>query len=128
MGMAILLITHNLGVVAQFADGVAVMYAGKIVEQAEVLTLFKNPLHPYTRALLKALPRPGRRAERLMAIKGTVPSPLQYPKGCAFALRCPDVLAHCPDKEPALKEVELEHKTACWLYESSENERSTIES
>jgi peptide/nickel transport system ATP-binding protein len=117
MRMAILLITHNLGVVAQFANDVQVMYAGKIVEQADVVTLFKNPLHPYTRALLKALPHPRHRAERLAAIKGTVPAPLQYPTGCAFAPRCPEALDYCLDKPPLLQEVEPEHEVACWLYE-----------
>jgi oligopeptide/dipeptide ABC transporter ATP-binding protein len=117
MQMAILLITHNLGVVAQFARDVQVMYAGKIVEQAGVVTLFKNPLHPYTRALLKALPHPGRRAERLASIQGTVPSPLQYPKGCAFAPRCPDEREGYREHQPPLKEVESGHAVACWLYE-----------
>ena len=116
MRMAILLITHNLGVVAQFAKDVQVMYAGKIVEQADVITLFKNPLHPYTRALLKALPRPGHRAERLASIPGTVPSPLQYPKGCAFAPRCPDERAGYRENQPPLHEVEPGHAVACWLY------------
>ncbi len=117
MHMAILLITHNLGVVAQFAKDVQVMYAGKIVEEADVVTLFKNPLHPYTRALLKALPRPGHRAERLASIPGTIPSPLQYPKGCAFAPRCPDEREGYLDNQPPLKEVEPGHAVACWLYE-----------
>jgi len=116
MRMAILLITHNLGVVAQFAKDVQVMYAGKIVEQADVITLFKNPLHPYTRALLKSLPRPGHRAERLASIPGTVPSPLQYPKGCAFAPRCPDERAGYRENQPPLHEVEPGHAVACWLY------------
>jgi peptide/nickel transport system ATP-binding protein len=118
MHMAILLITHNLGVVAQFAKDVQVMYAGKIVEQADVVTLFKNPLHPYTRALLHALPRLGRRAERLASIPGTVPSPLQYPSGCAFAPRCPDEREGYRDHQPPLKEVEPGHAVACWLYEA----------
>jgi peptide/nickel transport system ATP-binding protein len=117
MRMAILLITHNLGVVAQFAKDVQVMYAGKIVEEADVVTLFKNPLHPYTRALLQALPRPGHRAERLASIPGTVPSPLQYPQGCAFAPRCPDEREGYRDNQPPLKEVEPGHAVACWLYE-----------
>jgi oligopeptide/dipeptide ABC transporter ATP-binding protein len=119
LGMAILLITHNLGVVAQFAQDVTVMYAGKIVERAEVVSLFRRPQHPYTKALLKALPQPGHRAERLLAIKGTVPSPLQYPKGCAFAARCPEALDFCADKEPRLIAVEPEHQAACWLYEKA---------
>jgi len=117
MHMAILLITHNLGVVAQFSQIVNVMYAGKIVEATDVVTLFKHPLHPYTRALLKALPRPGYRAERLASISGTVPSPLQYPSGCAFAPRCPDEREGYRDSQPLLKEVEPGHTVACWLYE-----------
>jgi oligopeptide/dipeptide ABC transporter ATP-binding protein len=117
MHMAILLITHNLGVVAQFAKDVQVMYAGKIVEQADVLRLFKSPLHPYTRALLKALPRPGHREQRLASIQGTVPSPLQYPQGCAFAPRCPDERDGYRERQPLLKEVEPGHAVACWLYE-----------
>lgn len=119
MHMAILLITHNLGVVAQFAKDVHIMYAGKIVEHADVFTLFRNPLHPYTRALLQALPRPGHRTERLAAISGTVPSPFEYPRGCAFASRCPAVLSDCADREPPLLEVEPNHEVACWLYERS---------
>lgn len=116
MHMAILLITHNLGVVAQFAKVVQVMYAGKIVESADVVSLFQTPRHPYTQALLKALPRPGRRAERLAAIQGTVPSPLHYPVGCAFAPRCPEVFALCAEHDPLLKAVEPKHEAACWLY------------
>jgi oligopeptide/dipeptide ABC transporter ATP-binding protein len=119
MHMAILLITHNLGVVAQFARDVHIMYAGKIVEHADVLRIFQSPLHPYTKALLKALPRPGQRAERLAAIKGIVPTPLQYPKGCAFAPRCPDALAHCSERAPELREIAPKHEGACWLYERS---------
>jgi len=126
MRMAILLITHNLGVVAQFAKDVQVMYAGKIVEQADVITLFKNPLHPYTRALLKALPRPGHRAERLASIPGTVPSPLQYPKGCAFAPRCPDERAGYRENQPPLHEVEPGHAVACGLYEQELGIRGSI--
>jgi len=117
MQMAILLITHNLGVVAQFANDVQVMYAGKTVEQADVRTLFKNPLHPYTKALLHALPRPGHRAERLASIPGTVPSPLVYPTGCAFAPRCPQALDFCINRQPTLKPIENGHAVECWLYE-----------
>ncbi len=120
MRMAILLITHNLGVVAQFARDVQVMYAGKIVEQAEVGVVFKNPLHPYTQALLKSLPRPGHRMERLASIPGSVPSPLQYPKGCAFAPRCPEEREGYRDYQPPLKEVEPGHVVACWLYEQDQ--------
>ncbi len=119
LGMAILLITHNLGVVAQFAQDVIVMYASKIAERAEVKTLFQRPSHPYTRALLKSLPRPGERQVRLEAIPGTVPSPLQYPTGCHFASRCADVLAHCPTQPPPIIQVGESHEAVCWLHGSS---------
>lgn len=116
MGMSILLITHNLGVVAHFARRVVVMYAGKIVERADVHTLFKHPMHPYTRALLAALPTPGRSGERLLSIGGTVPTPLEYPAGCRFSTRCPQVLDRCPQDDPPLLEAEPRHPVACWLY------------
>ncbi|UCE86133.1 MAG: ABC transporter ATP-binding protein [Deltaproteobacteria bacterium] len=116
MRMAIVLITHNLGVVAQFAQRVLVMYAGKIVERSDVATLFREPLHPYTRALLRALPSRSAHAERLVSIAGTVPSPLEYPPGCAFCARCPDVLPRCADDEPRLEGVEAGHAVACWLH------------
>jgi oligopeptide/dipeptide ABC transporter ATP-binding protein len=113
LGMAILLITHNLGVVAQFAQEVIVMYASKIAERASVKTLFQQPSHPYTRALLKSLPRPGERQVRLEAIPGTVPSPLQYPTGCHFA-----VLEQCPTQPPPMIQVGESHEAVCWLHES----------
>ncbi|MCY4132205.1 MAG: ABC transporter ATP-binding protein [Nitrospira sp.] len=117
MGMAILLITHNLGVVAQFAQDVIVMYASRIVERASVPQLFAAPSHPYTRALLRSLPKPGVRETRLESIPGTVPSPLMYCRGCHFSTRCPDVLAHCPDEEPPLVEIEPGHEVVCWLHQ-----------
>ena len=116
MGMAILLITHNLGVVAHFAQRVVVMYAGEITEHTEVRPLFKNPLHPYTQALLKALPIPGH--DRLAAIQGTVPMPLEYPAGCRFSTRCQNVMTHCSQDIPRLKEQEPRHHVACWLYKN----------
>ncbi len=115
MGMAILLITHNLGVVAHFAQRLVVMYAGEIAEQADVYSLFKNPLHPYTQALLKALPRPGH--DRLAAIEGTVPKPEEFPVGCHFCTRCPKVMERCPQQSPQLKQQEPKHQVACWLYD-----------
>ncbi|MGD9851655.1 MAG: ABC transporter ATP-binding protein [Nitrospirales bacterium] len=117
LGMAILLITHNLGVVAQFSQDVIVMYASKIAERATVKELFRNPSHPYTKALLKSLPRPGERQAKLEAIPGTVPSPLQYPPGCHFSSRCPDVMEHCPNQPPPTIRVGEAHETVCWLYE-----------
>jgi oligopeptide/dipeptide ABC transporter ATP-binding protein len=116
--MAILLITHNLGIVAHFAQRVVVMYAGKIAEQADVRDLFKNPLHPYTQALLAALPSPTHKG-RLQSIQGTVPTPLEYPVGCRFSTRCPAVMPHCSQQDPALKEQAPHHDVACWLYERS---------
>ncbi|GJL55669.1 MAG: ABC transporter ATP-binding protein [Nitrospirales bacterium] len=116
MGMAILLITHNLGVVAQFSQNVIVMYASKIAERASVTQLFKNPSHPYTKALLNSLPRPGERGKRLESIKGTVPSPLQYPKGCHFSTRCLEVLEQCAEQPPPLVQIEHGHETSCWLH------------
>jgi oligopeptide/dipeptide ABC transporter ATP-binding protein len=117
--MAILLITHDLGVVAHFAENVHVMYAGKIVERATTADLFRSPLHPYTRALLGALPRPGHAGERLEAIPGRVPLPLALPKGCAFSPRCKSVLPRCPGDLPELREHGEEHSVACWLHEQA---------
>ena len=118
LGMAILLITHNLGVVAQFAQDVIVMYASKIAERASVKTLFQHPRHPYTQALLKSLPRPGERQTRLEAIPGTVPSPLQYPTGCHFSSRCAEVLDQCPTQPPPTIQVGELHEAVCWLHGS----------
>ena len=116
-GMAILLITHNLGIVAQYAHRVAVMYAGKVIEEAPVETLFEAPAHPYTRGLLNSLPKdePGK---KLQAIEGTVPHPGFIPDGCAFHPRCDKVMPHCKTLTPPqfpLSETE-DHQTACWLY------------
>ena len=120
MSMAILLITHNLGIVAQFAHDVVVMYASKIVERTDVLTLFKTPQHPYTKALLNALPRPGHPSTRLKAIDGMVPSPLLYPQGCHFAPRCKDRLDNCMNQDPLLIQTDPAHETACWLYKKAD--------
>jgi oligopeptide/dipeptide ABC transporter ATP-binding protein len=115
--MAILLITHNLGIVAQYADRVAVMYAGKVIEEAPVETIFESPAHPYTRGLLNSLPKdePGKKLE---AIEGVVPHPGFIPEGCAFHPRCSQVMPHCKQSLPpqfSLSEKE-DHRTACWLY------------
>ena len=124
MGMAILLITHNLGVVAQFAQDVIVMYASRIVERASVPELFANPSHPYTRALLRSLPKPGAREDRLESIRGTVPSPLVYPKGCHFSTRCPEALDCCADEEPPPMTVEPGHEAVCWLHQPERDGKS----
>ena len=116
--MAILLITHNLGVVAHFAREIAVMYAGKVVERASVGEIFAHPEHPYTRALLQSLPRADRAHAPLEAIAGTVPSPLEYPAGCAFADRCRQVLPRCADDPPQRVALRDDHAAACWLHEA----------
>jgi peptide/nickel transport system ATP-binding protein len=116
-GLAILLITHDLGVVAQFAERVAVMYAGELVEEAPVRALFREPLHPYTRALLRAVPRPGERG-RLEAIEGTVPSPRALPPGCSFSNRCAEALPRCPVEAPPVVNVGA-RPVRCWLHAGS---------
>ncbi|WP_027365996.1 ABC transporter ATP-binding protein [Desulfotruncus alcoholivorax] len=115
---SILLITHDLGVVAEMADRVIVMYAGKVVEEGDVAAIFKNPLHPYTRGLLGSIPRlDWRRRTILPSIEGVVPNPLEFPTGCRFNPRCPDAGAKCRESEPALKEMTGSQKVACWLME-----------
>ncbi|MDW7651115.1 MAG: ABC transporter ATP-binding protein [Bacillota bacterium] len=115
LGMAIMLITHDLGVVAEVAERVVVMYAGVVVENADVESLFARPLHPYTQGLLASLPRLDGKKERLNVIPGAVPNLLNLPAGCRFAPRCPHVMDVCRKKEPQL----LPHDDAevrCWLY------------
>ena len=119
LSMAVLLITHDLGVVAHFAERVAVMYAGKIVEQGTVRDIFKRPAHPYTRALLAALPDPSAVSRRLEAIPGRVPSPRLLPAGCAFSPRCKHAFAPCASDTPPLLPVAGEQQAACWLHDSS---------
>ncbi|MGE0449508.1 MAG: ABC transporter ATP-binding protein [Vicinamibacterales bacterium] len=116
-GAAILLITHNMAVVAETCDRVAVMYGGKIQEVAPVRALFERPLHPYTRGLLGSIPSvDGPRARRLTVIPGTVPSILEMPIGCKFVTRCPERFEPCPDIEPQLVEIEPDHLVRCHLY------------
>jgi len=119
IGMAVMLITHDMGVIAETAQRVMVMYAGKVVEEAPVKDLFKEPLHPYTQGLLRSIPRIDTAAtqkKRLEAIPGVVPSLLNLPQGCRFAPRCQFVKPMYTEKEPVLKEVKPGHKVACWLY------------
>jgi peptide/nickel transport system ATP-binding protein len=118
-GMAVLLITHDLGVVAHFAERVLVMYAGKIVEQGTVRDVFKRSSHPYTQALLAALPDPLKPAKRLEAIPGRVPTPSMLPAGCAFCARCAHAFEPCPSRQPPLFEVGQGHGAACFLREKS---------
>jgi oligopeptide/dipeptide ABC transporter ATP-binding protein len=114
LGMSLILITHDLGVVAELADRVAVMYAGRIVEEADVHTLFHAPSHPYTLGLLASMPRIDRTVETLHAIEGAVPSPRDMPPGCAFEPRCAYADAACRNTPPALALVEGQRATACF--------------
>ncbi len=119
LGMAVMLITHDLGVVADTAARVAVMYAGRVVEEAPVLELFKNPLHPYTQGLLNSIPRieKAERRPRLQAIPGMVPDLLELPRGCKFQARCSKVFEACRGDEPQLKAVgAADHRVRCCLY------------
>jgi peptide/nickel transport system ATP-binding protein len=115
-GLSLLLITHDLGVLAGMADRVAVMYAGRVVEQAPVGTIFRSPAHPYTRALLASLPRAGGRG-RLEAIEGAVPRLDALPPGCAFAPRCAERLPACHGAPPGGTELGPDHETRCYLYQ-----------
>jgi len=120
---AIMFITHDLAVIASFADRVMVMYAGVQVEMAPVRVLFKNPLHPYTNGLLGSIPKVGQHKtmadgsrDSLTVIKGTLPDPKNFPSGCRFAPRCPKVMEKCREKEPRMLAVEENHRVRCYLY------------
>lgn len=114
---SILLITHDLGVVAEMCDRVIVMYAGKIVEESDVYTLFENPQHPYTKGLLQSIPKLGHPTDKLESIPGNVPTPKQMPVGCKFAPRCAFAMDICLQKEPDLYTIDETHTSRCWLHE-----------
>jgi oligopeptide/dipeptide ABC transporter ATP-binding protein len=117
-GLTYLFIAHNLSVVEHVSDRVAVMYLGKMVELTTREELFRNPLHPYTKALMSAIPVPNPRLKRQRVIlKGDVPSPLNPPKGCRFHPRCPVAVEKCSQEEPVFREINPEHWVACWLVE-----------
>lgn len=113
MGMSVMMITHDLGVVAQVADRVAVMYAGQIVETADVATVFGEPMHPYMLSLMKSMPVLGRADEKLSVIPGHVPDPRRFPPGCRFHPRCHLAVPYCTNHEPELREVRHGHRAAC---------------
>lgn len=121
-GTSIMLITHDLGVVAQVADRVNVMYAGKVVESADVHELFKNPKHPYTVGLMKSMPSLAQEGTRLNVIEGSVPNPLYLPKGCYFADRCDRCMEKCRQGQPKLTTLPNGHKVSCFLYEDEKGE------
>jgi len=113
-GMSVMLITHDFGVVAELCEEVLVMYASRVVEKGSVQQLFSNPLHPYTRGLLKSIPRLGSPKERLHVIEGNVPSAVNLPEGCRFAGRCLLADARCRKEQPSLVAYEPGHEAACW--------------
>ena len=127
--MSVLLITHDLGVVAENADEVVVMYASRVAESAPVEAIFEEPLHPYTQGLLRSLPRLGVRRQRLDVIGGTVPDPLHFPTGCKFHPRCPLGAndRRCQTMEPELRPVRPDRNVACWHAPGYETEDDKLE-
>jgi peptide/nickel transport system ATP-binding protein len=116
--MAIMFITHNLGVIAEIAAEIVVMYMGKEVERSTTIEIFENPKHPYTTALLGSIPEIGEKKEQLSTIKGMVPSPFDLPSGCVFHPRCPDYMpGKCDKIYPDYAEVEAGHWARCLLYD-----------
>ncbi len=132
LGSAMMLITHDLGVIAEMANRVVVMYAGEIVEQSPVASLFDKPMHPYTQGLIGSIPVLGEIRERLDVIPGSVPNLISLPPGCRFAPRCrariENNLTICTDQHPNLIEVSEGHKVRCWLYEDAEGHTAPMKS
>jgi len=130
MGTSVLLITHDLGVIAEMAERVAVMYAGEIVEQSECEELFDHPLHPYTQGLIGSIPILGKIKDRLDVIPGSVPNLVSLPKGCRFAPRCAARVKHglniCTELDPTLIEARAGHHVRCWLYENAEGHHAPL--
>jgi oligopeptide/dipeptide ABC transporter ATP-binding protein len=130
MDTAVILITHDLGVISEMADRVAVMYAGRIVEQTDARTLFAVPLHPYTQGLMASIPVLGQVKDKLDVIPGTVPNLINLPPGCRFAPRCRSRLEYqlgiCTELEPELLPVAQKHTVRCWLYQDHENHRAPL--
>jgi len=114
--LTMILITHNMGIVAELADRIAVMYAGKLMEVAEAVALYDKPLHPYTQGLLKSIPNISLGEQKLETMPGSPPDLIEPPTGCRFHPRCRHVMEKCSSIEPSMKEVENGHRAACWLY------------
>jgi oligopeptide/dipeptide ABC transporter ATP-binding protein len=114
-GLALIFITHNLGIVARMCDSVAVMYAGRVIESGPVRRIFNAPAHPYTQALIESIPRLGGGPERLTAIDGQPPDLATLPRGCSFQARCPRVVDRCREEEPPVSTIGADHTTRCWL-------------
>lgn len=125
MGMSLIMITHDLGVVAETCDRVMVMYAGQVIEAADVRSLLRNPKHPYTIGLIQSSPHKAKGQKRLNSIAGSVPAPDEYPKGCRFAPRCDKAMPVCLEQNPQLMAVDQQSQCRCWLYEKN-RERSAV--
>ena len=126
-GAAVILVGHDMGLIAQFADWVGVMYAGKLVELAPVQQIVENPLHPYSQLLLKSVPGLDQKQERLIGIPGMPPRLIDLPPGCLFAPRCPSVMAHCSQTEPDFVSFDGGRKAACHLYTTYNPQAATLE-
>jgi oligopeptide/dipeptide ABC transporter ATP-binding protein len=114
--LTMILITHNMGIVAELADRIAVMYAGKLMEVAQAVPLYDRPLHPYTQGLLKSIPNISLEEQKLETMPGSPPDLIEPPTGCRFHPRCPYAMEKCSSVEPPMKEIENGHRAACWLY------------
>lgn len=121
LSITVIFITHDLGVIAEICDRVAVMYAGSIVEQADVIEIFHNPKHPYTNELLKAIPKINEKCDVLHNIKGVIPNIVDIPKGCGFHPRCAYCMEKCKMQKPPLFEPDKGHEVRCWLFEKEIN-------
>ena len=120
LGTAIILITHDLGIVAQTAENVLVMYGGQAVEYSDVKSIYKQPLHPYTVGLLKSIPKLHDQQRRLYNIKGSIPSPKEFPEGCRFSPRCEDCMEICRTQKPELVSLPDGRRVRCWKYAMSQ--------
>lgn len=120
-GLSFIFITHDLSLAWLMAHRIAIMYCGRIVELGDAESIIKRPLHPYTKALVSLIPRPGRRRKKRTLLKGEIPDPSQLPPGCVFKPRCPRASKECEEKKPPLKEVEKRHYTACFKIEIEED-------
>lgn len=122
LGTSVMLITHDLGVIAETADKVVVMYAGNVVEKAGVRELFREPAHPYTMGLLGSIPKLNEDSKRLQSIEGVVPSPFNMPKGCRFSPRCGHAMDICREREPVFAKIADGHHVSCWKYAAGSSE------
>jgi oligopeptide/dipeptide ABC transporter ATP-binding protein len=123
LGLSILLITHNLGIVAEICDQMGVLYAGFVVESGSKEAIFGNPSHPYTRGLLNALPKPGESKKKLHTIRGSIPNFLDPPSGCRFHPRCDYTMDICKHQKPPVYEIEPGHKVACYLFDPKKSRK-----